>query len=36
MSAIKKVAENYGFDMNTPVKDAPEDFMHALFYGDDR
>jgi excinuclease ABC subunit A len=30
------VAENYGFDINTPLKDAPEDFLRALFYGDDR
>lgn len=35
-SVIKKVAENYGFDLNTPVKNAPKDFMHALMYGDDK
>ncbi len=36
MSAIRKVAENYGFDLDTPLKDAPKEFMQALLYGDDK
>lgn len=33
---IKKVAQNYSFDIDTPIKYAPKDFIKALFYGDDK
>lgn len=35
-SIIREVANNYGFSMDAPIKDAPEAFVHALLYGDDK
>jgi len=33
---FKRLAEDNGFDMNTPLREAPEKFMEELLYGTDR
>src|SRR5699024_4669062 len=33
---FKIIAENNGFDMDTPIKDAPKEFMDELLYGTDK
>ncbi|MBZ2175926.1 excinuclease ABC subunit UvrA [Schnuerera sp. xch1] len=33
---FKTIAEDYGFDMDTPLKDAPKKFMDELLYGTNR
>lgn len=33
---FKNLAEEHGFDMDTPLKDAPEEFMEELLYGSNR
>ncbi len=34
-SIIRELANYYDFSLDTPIKDAPQDFMDALLYGDD-
>ncbi len=35
-SVIRELANNYNFSMDAPIKEAPEEFLKALFYGDDK
>lgn len=35
-SVIRELANNYGYSMDAPIKEAPKEFLKALFYGDDK